>query len=243
MSRIHDTIVDEETEQNYVPGTEILDSGKRKEFSSGAVRDLEEGKGSFDLLPCRTLSMLAHFGKNYMPCKTQIKKMSSVNLANVVMEMLSEFGMSSDINVWVKATFLALSLFEEHGSEDMDFAGEIIPKNPNYANKKIPRYDNIPYEGLRRVAEHFRKGALKYSSRNWEKGMHLSRFRSSAMRHLMQFIHGMEDEPHLDAAVWNMMCYLETYSRIQDGSLSTEFIGDELVLQYMLPKSTEILTP
>jgi hypothetical protein len=30
---------------------EILDSGERREFSTGAVRDIQEGKGRFDLVP------------------------------------------------------------------------------------------------------------------------------------------------------------------------------------------------
>ena len=31
--------------------SEILDSGERTEFQTGAVRDMHEGKGRFDLLP------------------------------------------------------------------------------------------------------------------------------------------------------------------------------------------------
>lgn len=31
---------------------EILDSGNRREFETGAVRDMAEGKGRLDLLPC-----------------------------------------------------------------------------------------------------------------------------------------------------------------------------------------------
>lgn len=31
---------------------EILDSGNRREFETGAVRDMAEGKGRMDLLPC-----------------------------------------------------------------------------------------------------------------------------------------------------------------------------------------------
>lgn len=35
----------------------ILDSGKRREFSSGAVRDIQEGKGREDLLPLKEVSL------------------------------------------------------------------------------------------------------------------------------------------------------------------------------------------
>lgn len=37
----------------------ILDSGERTEFESGAVRDIHEGKGRFDLLPMCVLMRLA----------------------------------------------------------------------------------------------------------------------------------------------------------------------------------------
>lgn len=37
----------------------ILDSGERTQFESGAVRDMHEGKGRFDLLPMCVLMRLA----------------------------------------------------------------------------------------------------------------------------------------------------------------------------------------
>lgn len=43
---------------------EILDSGNRTKFNTGAVRDLQEGKGRFDLLPMCVLMRLAkHYEK------------------------------------------------------------------------------------------------------------------------------------------------------------------------------------
>ena len=47
---------------------EILDSGTRREFDSGAVRDVTEGKGRCDLLP---LDIVAYVGKN--PTLSQIE--------------------------------------------------------------------------------------------------------------------------------------------------------------------------
>jgi hypothetical protein len=42
----------------------ILDSGKRENFSTGSKRDSRDGKGRFDLLPCRALMKLAqHYEK------------------------------------------------------------------------------------------------------------------------------------------------------------------------------------
>lgn len=109
--------------------TTIKDSGKRQEFPTGAVRDIQEGKGRFDLLPTR---------------------------------------------------------------------------------------------GMREVAKHFEAGAKKYSDRNWEKGIPLSRFLDSGLRHTFACLEGQTDENHAAAATWNLLCFLETRARIQAGLLPAE---------------------
>lgn len=38
---------------------EVKDSGQRQEFETGAVRDSQEGKGRYDLLPTRAIKRLA----------------------------------------------------------------------------------------------------------------------------------------------------------------------------------------
>lgn len=51
---------------------EILDSGNRREFESGAVRDVAEGKGRCDLLPLDVISM--YFNRlidSNNPCKNE----------------------------------------------------------------------------------------------------------------------------------------------------------------------------
>lgn len=42
--------------QNYETEKKILDSGNRRQFNSGAVRDIQEGKGRLDLLPLGEVS-------------------------------------------------------------------------------------------------------------------------------------------------------------------------------------------
>ena len=42
--------------------TAIKDSGERREFASGAVRDIQEGKGRMDLLPaCAIIRLAKHY--------------------------------------------------------------------------------------------------------------------------------------------------------------------------------------
>lgn len=58
----------DETPTQYVqiPIPEIKDSGKRTEFSTGAVRDIQEDKGRCDLLP---LDVAASFIRDYDKCE------------------------------------------------------------------------------------------------------------------------------------------------------------------------------
>jgi len=79
------------------------------------------------------------------------------------------------------------------------------------------RFDLLPFFGLRRAALQMQLGAQKYDDRNWEKGMNLSWFADSASRHLGLFIAGFDDEPHLDAAIWNLLCLAEGQERIKRG--------------------------
>lgn len=83
----------------------------------------------------------------------------------------------------------------------------------------------IPVEALEMVAEVFRYGAFKYAPRNWEKGMDYSRMYSSAMRHLLAFWGGEDEDlesglPHMAHAAWNCLCLLQyclgNYSRFDD---------------------------
>jgi len=83
-------------------------------------------------------------------------------------------------------------------------------------------YYLLPQHPLRRVAEIYRKGALKYQKRNWERGLPLSSFVDSGFRHFQQFLEGMEDEDHLHQAIWNLMGLSHTMEMIRRGLLPEE---------------------
>jgi len=85
------------------------------------------------------------------------------------------------------------------------------------------RFDLIPMQGMLLCAMQMEAGAAKYSERNWEKGMPLSWFADSAQRHLGKFIAGYDDEPHLSAAIWNLMCLAEGQERIKQNMWPQEF--------------------
>jgi hypothetical protein len=77
------------------------------------------------------------------------------------------------------------------------------------------RYDllfpkDVPYSAqfLTRVAELLARGAEKYSERNWEQAageVEMERFKSSALRHLAQWMAGETDEDHAAAVAFNLL--------------------------------------
>lgn len=140
----------------------IIDSGTRREFESGAVRDIQEGKGRCDLLPLVELSTL----------------------------------LKSSI-------LLGIGTFTETGDTDYLYA----------ALREFQRYPDT-FDSLETMsleyAQHMEEGALKYSGRNWQKGIPLHCFIDSGVRHLLKFMRGDRDERHDRAFVWNIMGALWT---------------------------------
>jgi hypothetical protein len=88
---------------------------------------------------------------------------------------------------------------------------------------------NIPYEDqiLTRFAKLMQRGAVKYTTRNWERAKgqeELDRFKESALRHMMQWYCGETDEDHAVAVFFNVMAYEATiYKLNKDGrDISTD---------------------
>jgi hypothetical protein len=84
------------------------------------------------------------------------------------------------------------------------------------------RMDLLPVRALIEVAKVFEAGARKYNARNWEKGIPLSRYMDSGLRHSLKWLRGDRDEPHLAMAIWNFMCLQDTQQRIAEGWLPME---------------------
>lgn len=93
------------------------------------------------------------------------------------------------------------------------------------------RFDLLPARAMRRLAKHFENGAVKYGDNNWQKGQPISRYLDSAIRHIFCYLVGMDDEDHLVAGAWNLMCACETEERCLEGSLDPKF-NDMLKYSY-----------
>ena len=147
---------------------EIKDSGERRQFESGAVRDIQEGKGRCDLMPLDVVAKL-------------------LELHNVDSDMF-------DI-------FTHLHKFKETGDYiQLLFALSAYLKfvDKSYADMLLD------------LSKHFEAGAKKYGENNWQKGIPVKCYIDSAVRHLLKFIRGDDDEPHDRAFCWNIMCCIWT---------------------------------
>ena len=77
-------------------------------------------------------------------------------------------------------------------------------------NTDKPRYDLIHLECLKRLAELYTRGSIKYGDNNWRKAEskeEMDRFKESAFRHFIQYMMNEEDEDHASAVVFNIFAY------------------------------------
>jgi len=97
------------------------------------------------------------------------------------------------------------------------------------------RFDLLPWAVIGAIAIHYQKGCEKYGDRNWEKGLPVKSFLDSAIRHAAQVIDGRNDENHLIAAIWNLLCAYQTILWIQEGKRPAEL--------YDLPRKITLPDP
>ena len=98
-----------------------------------------------------------------------------------------------------------------------------------------PRFDlvmpkDLPYEAqpLTRWASLMERGAVKYGTRNWEKAgtqEELDRFRESALRHMIQYLSGEDDEDHMAAVFFNLSAIELVSWKMANGECQTDPAG------------------
>jgi hypothetical protein len=100
------------------------------------------------------------------------------------------------------------------------------------------RYDLISFLALDRIAGVYERGAQKYSDRNWEQGIPISRNIDSALRHIAQFMIGENDEDHLAQAAWNLIAALHFHEGIKRG-LYNEDLDDRPIYRKLDPEGAD----
>jgi len=84
------------------------------------------------------------------------------------------------------------------------------------------RVELISPFALVRLGHWLRLGAEKYDDRNWEKGIPISSFVASGLRHLLAIMERKTDEDHEAAVMFNAMGIIHTREMIRRGRLPAE---------------------
>lgn len=109
----------------------------------------------------------------------------------------------------VCATFGAGSTYLARGTGAPRMTG--VPKTVKYlASALLKCGKRVEHDGATRICNGslMARGAEKYGDRNWEKAdgpEELSRAKASALRHMMQWVCGEEDEDHAATVLFNIM--------------------------------------
>lgn len=72
---------------------------------------------------------------------------------------------------------------------------------------------SLPNAAILRLSKHYEAGAKKYGRWNYTKGIPVSSFMDSALRHIFKYLDGWDDEDHLAAAAFNVLGAMEMEAR------------------------------
>lgn len=158
---------------------EILDSGARVEFDSGAVRDIKEGKGRCDLLPLDVVVLV-----------------EGITIANDVIKEIKSFNVESKYKI-----LICIERYKESLNIDYLVYSLVLFSDILCSIGKIHNWCDAWIE----LSKHYEEGAKKYSDRNWQKGIPVHSFIDSATRHYMKWLYEWNDEPHDRAFMWNIV--------------------------------------
>lgn len=215
----------------------LKDSGDRREFKSGAVRDMQVGKGRCDLLPLAELSTLIenmnekmiytdrnkeyHYEEEYLQSVISMDDNPDsliLMIFNHAINILNEA--NADVNEAIIHLYRTIEIFlvrfykcpeTNLGCTLYDVFNSVPADN----NKLIERNINgIVYSSILDLARHFEAGARKYGDNNWRKGIPVNVFIDSAIRHFCKFMRGDTDEPHDIAFMWNVICCIWTIKNL-----------------------------
>lgn len=100
----------------------------------------------------------------------------------------------------IAAEIGARALFDTGAVRSASIAGE---------GTKPVRYDLISAIALRRLAETYAEGAIKYSANNWRRGIPVSNLLNHALGHVVAFMAGDRTEDHMAHAAWNLFAVME----------------------------------
>lgn len=190
---------------------ELKDSGQRRQFETGAVRDVADGKGRCDLLPFTEIACFLRHCKGF---------------PYPLVDIFDEF------------EEFERTLHPMHIYTIIDKFCLYYQIDARAESDPVMTYYSCPSTMILELAKHFEDGAKKYPARNWQHGMPWSCFVDSGTRHLLKVVRGDTDEPHQRAFLWNMFGLLWTMEHYPEMNDMTEYV--DIVCPEMTPLTDEV---
>ena len=191
-----------ENNSNGESSNYIKMDGEKAAFEGGATRYTKTGKGRYDLIPNDVIADIIGYAQD----KFYEKNIISISKADIIEDAYR--GEADDrfsntiINLIIHHYAPADIVTNDMGLPAMEVT--IVSFMDGYANM------------MKDLAIHYENGAEKYGVDNWKKGIPVTggdrggSFMDSAMRHLTQYLVGLNDEPHYISCIWNCVCGLYT---------------------------------
>jgi hypothetical protein len=119
--------------------------------------------------------------------------------------------------IWVESTSLPDNFMPNRDEEETP----VTSPTGGIKGQKLARFDLLPPKALYEVAEHYGRGAEKYSDDNWRKGYDWSLSYAAMQRHAHKFWAGEDLDPetgthHLAAVVFHALTILENKDRFPE---------------------------
>ena len=150
-----------------------------------ATRHTKENKGRFDLIPGEVINGLAELiGEVF-------KKRKSYSITPLTIMKAANDG------AYLSTILMMIAYSKKSKLEGFNFGDEVTFTYVDVSSELFVMLSDL--------AIHFQKGAEIYGERNCENGIPLWSFRDSGIRHLTQWIRGLDDEPHYISAIWNFV--------------------------------------
>lgn len=195
--------------------TEVKDSGKRQDFSTGSKRDTDDGKGQPHLMAGEVFVELQKFydeGNYVYPIE-----LSKETLIKQIKEEL--FLYSKIVGEREDYKWRILRAIE--------LTGYLIATDEGCSSFSV---------SYTRLAIHYQNGAKKYDKNNWRKGQPVSRYYDSGMRHLWKIEQNLQDEDHYAALLWNLVAIIQTKIDVERGILPEELNDYPFTLEEVFGK-------
>lgn len=98
---------------------------------------------------------------------------------------------------------------ENTGERQQFSSGAVRSATVAGETSKPARFDLVSPIGMRRLAETYAEGAIKYSPNNWRRGIPASNLINHALAHIFAYATGDRSEDHMAHAAWNLFAVMD----------------------------------